>query len=293
MTMIALIRYDHLESILLHGYFELRDFCKMEMACSKWRFYVLGKSEISKVSSQQINMSDFQSVYDFSDSHRRKLTLQKEQWFNRRKIFKLSNEVLLTGFDDNSCRIGIDTLVNRTDIVKFTISDSFKYIPCTDCHRPDYEQTYDEEVDLAGFINKLCRSQLKELCFNYVPHLGRGLDNYLKLKKLTTLKIINCCRVDVFGILRQCYHLQILHYITSEDSWEEYGSVSLEENRVTMEEIIDDTCEQLHDICLCQSTARSWNLDGWFIDKYYDKIKFTFFDEMWEYYEVYNEFPSL
>ena len=75
--------------------------------------------------------------------------------------------------------------------------------------------------------------------------------------------------------------------------WEEYGSVSLEENRVTMEEIIDDTCEQLHDICLCQSTARSWNLDGWFIDKYYDKIKFTFFDEMWEYYEVNNEFPSL
>ncbi len=273
MTVIASIRHDQLESILLYGFLKLKDYCLMEMACRFWRFYVLSKHEVSDKFSHQMDMSDFQSVYNFSNFHHRKVSLQKEQWFDKRKIFcKFSNEVLLTGFDDYSCRIGTDILANRTDIVKFTIHNSYKYIPCTDCDRPDYQQTYDDEVDLAGFINKLCRSQLKELCFNNVPHLGRGLDESLRLKKLTLLKIINCSRVDVFGILEHCYHLQILHYVTNEDS---YGMDTLDQNRETMMEVFDNVCKQLHDVYLCADIVNGWGIDDDVISKYHGKIEFT------------------
>ncbi len=263
----------------------------MEMACSKWRYYALSKHEISKQFSHQMDMSDFQSVYDFSNFRRRKRTLQKEQWFNRRKIMsKLSKEVILTGFDDYSCRIGIDILVNRNDIVKFTISNSFKYIPCTDCHRPDYEQTCNEEVDLAGFLNKLCRSQLRELCFHHVPHLGIDLGGNLQLRKLTTLKIVNCFCVDMFEILDHCYHLQILHYITDNDS---YGRDGSKYNRKRMMEIIDETCEQLRDVRLCLDTVKGWGLNEKFFSRYHGKIVFTLFNETKEYYAVHPEFQSL
>ncbi len=291
MAAFASIRYDHMELIFLYGYLKLADFCHLEMACSKWRYYALSKREVSLEFSSQMDMSDFQSVYDFSSLVRRKVTLQKELWFNRRKIFcKLSNEVLLTGFDDYSCRIGIDILVDRTDIVKFTINNSFKCIPCNDRHRPDYEKTCNEEVDLAGFLNKLSRSELRELCFHHVPHLGRDLDGDLQLHKLTTLKIVNCFRVDMFQILDHCYHLQTLHYITDDDC---YGREGSENNRKILMEIIDETCKQLQDVCLCLDTVWGWGIDDDLISKYHGKIAFTLFNEMEEYYAVYTELKSL
>ncbi len=291
MTIIASIRHDHLESILFYGFLNLRDFCTMEIASSKWRYYVLGKHKVSKNFCHKMDMSIFQCVYDFSSFKHRKQTLQKEQWFNRRNIFKMSSEVILTGFDDNSCRIGIDILANRKNIVKFTINNSYRHVPCDDSNRSKFGNYDDDEKDLASFINRLESLQLKELCFNFVPNLwcGEFLANLSKMSNLRTLKVLNCANTNVFYFLEHCCMLEIFHYIEDNHS-----------RQYDVETIIDhfNGCKLLNDVFLCAETADEWGIitistttGKKVISKLFPgRIKFNLFDSMAAYYAMNTEF---
>ncbi len=84
----------------------------------------------------------------------------------------------------------------------------------------------------------------------------------------------------MFSLLWQCRDLKILHYVTDED--ERHPS---DHNRILMMEVFDHlVCKQLHDVCLCACTVYGWGINTDVIRKYHERITFTVFDKMKDYY---------
>lgn len=287
------LRFDHLELIMFRGFLTLRDFVQFETACSKWHYYILSSTKCSWYSNK---FSEFQMDYNYSTFDLRKLTILKEQWFQRRKLIKLKEEVNIVGFDDDSTLIGTDILSNRVNIIKLSVHNSFKFIDCDSRKRLNGNEE-EIEKEFSGFIDK--QKNLKHLCFNYVPNLFCNGDDFLghivRLRNLMFLQIVGCDTYQLYYeyelfdfVRRRCKTLTTFHYIIDDVNGKVRNKPKNEHIAKMFREQVLDHCKLLSNISVHCSTTIRWGIDEVLLKKYSDKIAFDLYTNTSIYHDKYK-----
>lgn len=172
-----LLNSNLLRCIMFRGFLTVRQMGRFECACGKdlhalWRDLINDKSKFYDCSGLSVN-------YKFHTMHSRNVSEKIDEWLNRRVSLKLYS-VTVSYFNDRSCLLGTDILINQTQIHKLTILKSFS------CFPPEQNKT--SRFDL---LIKNCARTLTDLTINDVPYLN---DNSLmfdcKLECLRNIKII-------------------------------------------------------------------------------------------------------
>ncbi len=284
---LMLLRNDYLQLVLLSGYLDLYNLTNLEVASSKWHFYVLG------LTGGPIKENAFKLVYDFSNNKCRRISLHKQIWFNRRSIYIL-DEMMLTGFDDLSCWLGRDIMAeNISNVVRFTISNSFRHITCGEdsLHRRQVRCDREDEFGLINLINRLGELQLKHLCFNCVPTLWWHQESMYGLRELMTLKIVNCLKAtceSVLGFLNYCYNLEVFHYITDEKE----DSIDDNDPQVNSELVmihLNTVCKKHLNVYISTEAAVVWGIDINFVNLNSERITFCLFDSIDAYFAMHDD----
>lgn len=275
--------YEFLQAILFRGFLTLKDMQMFEMASFKWYIFTICRNKESKHLFGFFSSSEM--VYNFSSAPRRKFSLLKGSWFSTRKIYGVNKVIKIENFDDASCRLGRDILMNNSAILKLNITNSFNFFPCDD-----------EDGTLSTVINN-SRHTLQEMCFNLVPHLCNDVfGNWKRMDNMQVLKIVNCRDVDgldanIFTLFDSCPNLHTFHLILCDDHMKRKSSILYSEEfqsvmfKKTSHFLFRDKFEgKLHQLCL--SDFLYDYEERWFCNHY---VACRTFSRVKDYYDFHRE----